>query len=74
MRGFDPLGEFPGHLGLQSMRERAAAVGGTLDIESAPGEGTTRCSVRARVYIWRHTAAERIGPVAADLDASAKWK
>jgi signal transduction histidine kinase len=39
-RGFDPRGEFPGHLGLQSMRERAAAVGGTLDIESAPGAGT----------------------------------
>jgi signal transduction histidine kinase len=44
-RGFDPRGEFPGHLGLQSMRERAAAVGGTLEIQSAPGEGT-RLSAR----------------------------
>jgi signal transduction histidine kinase len=45
-RGFDPQREFPGHLGLQSMRERAAAVGGTLEIESAPGEGTR---LRARI-------------------------
>ncbi|WP_042409656.1 GAF domain-containing sensor histidine kinase [Streptacidiphilus carbonis] len=28
------------HLGLVSMRDRAAGVGGTLRIESAPGEGT----------------------------------
>jgi PAS domain S-box-containing protein len=38
--GFDPSGSFPGHLGLRSMRERAAQIGGTLEIESAPGEGT----------------------------------
>ena len=39
-RGFNPKGDFPGHLGLQSMRERAAAVGGTLEIDSAPSLGT----------------------------------
>jgi signal transduction histidine kinase len=50
-RGFDPLREFPGHLGLQSMRERAAAVGGTLEIQSAPGEGTR---LRARFPLARH--------------------
>src|SRR5258707_6456261 len=44
--GFDPNGSFPGHLGLRSMRERAATLGGTLEIESAPGGGTT---VRARI-------------------------
>jgi PAS domain S-box-containing protein len=38
--GFDPAGDFPGHLGLRSMRERAAARGGTLDITSAPDQGT----------------------------------
>ena len=38
--GFDPAGEFPGHLGLRSMRERAMRVGGTLTVESAPGAGT----------------------------------
>jgi signal transduction histidine kinase len=41
-RGFDP-GAVRGagrHLGLVSMRDRAAAVGGTLRVESAPGEGT----------------------------------
>jgi len=38
--GFDPSGSFPGHLGLRSMRERAERLGGTLRIESAPGEGT----------------------------------
>jgi PAS domain S-box-containing protein len=44
--GFDPDASFPGHLGLESMRERAARVGGALRIQSAPGEGT---SIRVRV-------------------------
>jgi signal transduction histidine kinase len=39
-RGFDADGSFPGHLGLVSMRERAARAGGTLSISSAPGNGT----------------------------------
>jgi signal transduction histidine kinase len=38
--GFDPGGSFPGHLGLRSMRERVAEIGGTLDITSSPGGGT----------------------------------
>jgi signal transduction histidine kinase len=37
--GFDPNGEFPGHMGLRSMRERADAVGAHFAINSAPGEG-----------------------------------
>ncbi len=46
--GFDPSGEFPGHLGLRSMTERATSSGGTLTIESEPGAGTTiRISVPA---------------------------
>ena len=43
--GFDPTGNFPGHLGLRSMRERAARIGAVLDVESAPGRGA-RTSVR----------------------------
>lgn len=39
-RGFDPDGTFPGHLGLQTMRERAVQLGGGLTLVSAPGEGT----------------------------------
>jgi PAS domain S-box-containing protein len=39
--GFDPETSFPGHLGLQSMRERAARVGGALQVRSAPGEGAS---------------------------------
>jgi signal transduction histidine kinase len=39
-RGFDPEKSFPGHLGLDSMRERAASVGGVILIDSAPGRGT----------------------------------
>ena len=38
--GFDPSGSFPGHLGLRSMRERAAQAGGTVELESSPGGGT----------------------------------
>jgi len=39
-KGFDPTGPFPGHLGVRSMRERVTKIGGTLTIESAPGQGT----------------------------------
>jgi len=46
--GFDPQGEYPGHLGLHSMRERADQIGAALEIESAPGRGT---QVRVRVYL-----------------------
>ena len=38
--GFETDGEFPGHLGLRSMRERAARIGARLTIVSAAGEGT----------------------------------
>lgn len=40
-KGFDPQGSFPGHLGLQSMRERVANCNGELLIISQPGQGTT---------------------------------
>ncbi|HEX8259207.1 MAG TPA: PAS domain S-box protein [Rubrobacteraceae bacterium] len=46
--GFDPEGTFSGHLGLKSMRERATRLGGTLRVESTPGEGTT---VRVRTIL-----------------------
>ena len=37
--GFDTGGEFPGHLGLRSMRERALRLGGTFRVESSAGGG-----------------------------------
>jgi signal transduction histidine kinase len=44
-RGFDAIHMHAGpreqRLGLAGMRERAALVSGTIDIESAPGRGTT---------------------------------
>jgi signal transduction histidine kinase len=42
--GFDPTAQAPGPaggLGLLGMRERAEALGGSVAVESAPGEGTT---------------------------------
>jgi signal transduction histidine kinase len=39
-RGFDPAIGHPGHFGLDSMRSRAAEVGGRLTIASTPGAGT----------------------------------
>ena len=48
--GFDPGGDFPGHMGLQSMAERASGLGATLDVESSPGHGTV---VRVRLPLGR---------------------
>ncbi len=40
--GFDPEAPSPdGHFGLAMMRERATVGGGTFDLRSAPGRGTT---------------------------------
>lgn len=39
--GFDPTGDFPGHLGLVSMEERARRIGATYAIRSSPGSGAT---------------------------------
>lgn len=47
-QGFDPGGEFPGHLGLKSMRERAERLGGQLRVSSCVGHGTL---VRATIPV-----------------------
>jgi signal transduction histidine kinase len=39
-RGFDPATTPPGS-GLQNMTDRVEALGGTVDVASAPGRGTT---------------------------------
>jgi signal transduction histidine kinase len=44
--GFDPEEDFPGHLGLRSMRERAQRLGGKIELESSPGKGTR---IRVRI-------------------------
>jgi PAS domain S-box-containing protein len=38
--GFDPLVSRPGHMGLRTMAERAATLGGSLEITSTSGSGT----------------------------------
>jgi signal transduction histidine kinase len=47
-RGFDPASPPQGGIGLHSMRERLAALGGTLTIDSTPGRGTC---IAARVPV-----------------------
>ncbi len=44
--GFDPQAEYSGHMGLNSMRERAAQIGGILEIVSQAGQGAV---IRVRV-------------------------
>jgi signal transduction histidine kinase len=39
-RGFDPAAGHPGHFGLDSMRSRAAEIGGWIAIRSELGSGT----------------------------------
>jgi signal transduction histidine kinase len=38
--GFDPAATGPGHMGLQSMRERIERMGGTISIDSEQGHGS----------------------------------
>jgi signal transduction histidine kinase len=38
--GFDPTDDFPGHLGLDSIGERASSLDGTLEIYSSSGHIT----------------------------------
>jgi signal transduction histidine kinase len=60
-RGFDPetigRSEFP-RFGLATMRERAEAVGGALEIDAAPGQGT---EVRVKVPRVREPANQPLG-------------
>ena len=44
-------------LGLVGMRERAALVGGTLEIESVPGEGTTVVNDPRALRDWNEKLA-----------------
>jgi NarL family two-component system sensor histidine kinase LiaS len=53
-RGFDPNVPQQGGIGLHSMRERLANLGGTLTIESTPGHGTC---IEARLPINAGAAA-----------------
>ena len=39
-QGFDASASFPGHVGLQSMPERAGRLGGTVEVTSMVGQGT----------------------------------
>ena len=55
--GFDPSSGTTG-FGLIGMRERAALLGGTLQIESAPGQGTT---VWARIPVRRADGGTPVG-------------
>ncbi len=44
--GFDPQAEYSGHMGLNSMRERAAQMGGIFEIASEAGKGAM---IRVRI-------------------------
>jgi signal transduction histidine kinase/ligand-binding sensor domain-containing protein len=68
-RGFEaarngaPLNSPPGHYGLTGMRERAAAIGGTLEVTSAPGAGTT---VRLRAPAAAKSSSSKHGDSAVE--------
>ena len=70
-RGFD-RGATLAHIGLRTMRERAAEVGGQLVVQSEPGQGTT-VTVRVRDPDGIHEA-EDVGTSSdgADVDGGGK--
>ena len=59
-RGFDgaPADGATGHFGMTGMRERAAAIGGSLRVESRAGEGTR---VRLEISLAKEGTSERPG-------------
>jgi two-component system nitrate/nitrite sensor histidine kinase NarX len=54
-KGFDSTHASPEHFGLAIMRERAEAIGATLDIESRPGQGTKIA------VVWHAAGADEPG-------------
>jgi signal transduction histidine kinase len=67
-RGFDPAalsvrGSGQG-LGLAGMRERASLLGGTVRVESAPGQGTT---VEARLPVDAASMRRDVGSGRSDV-------
>jgi two-component system sensor histidine kinase DegS len=63
--GFDTDAPGPeGHFGMAMMRERAQVGGGTFDVESAPGQGTT-ITVRFPVSLLQHDPEPGTEPPAA---------
>jgi ligand-binding sensor domain-containing protein/signal transduction histidine kinase len=59
-RGFEMIDGFqaaPGHFGLTGMRERADAIGGTLEVTSEPGSGTT---VRLQIMTPKEARAKDV--------------
>ncbi|MGN6523800.1 MAG: sensor histidine kinase, partial [Actinomycetes bacterium] len=63
-RGFDPSAPRPGHLGLLTMRERAAAVAGQLDVASQPGLGTVVTFTVPMLPLGEAAAASASGGIA----------
>lgn len=57
--GFDPELPRPGHLGLGTMAQRAARLGGTLGVSSAPSRGTV---IRATVPVDEPGGADQGHP------------
>jgi signal transduction histidine kinase len=66
-QGFDP-GDASDGFGLVGMRERLALVGGTLEVRSRPGEGTTLC---ARIPVVRREPARGEPAPSPAVDVSA---
>jgi len=68
--GFDVEAPEPeGHFGLTMMRERALVAGGTIELVSGPGEGT---SITVRIPTsWLQTEGPRRGPGTAASQAGA---
>ncbi len=60
--GFHPDQLLPDNLGLRIMHERSAAIGATLDVASAPGEGTTITAVWRTQMQPAHVSGDRAIP------------
>jgi signal transduction histidine kinase len=70
-RGFEPAAVARGHMGLQTMRERAAVIGAVFELATSPGRGTT---IRLRVP-QTHSPEAMEAPTAASAEgASARTR